>query len=586
MAINQYTGAGGRTGDPYGESDQFTLASQNTDGAALIYGQDNINVAPAGSYYMARMLFFEAGEHRIEAYGCDGVEIRVDDVTVVLRGDASQTYEPPATAVFNISRRNAFRLDAIYRKAYPRDEEGNLVDGYDRSGWVAFVIYDPRGAAVYHSNDEFWVWGRNPVPDDELSYGGGLDPNADDRLLLPAWVNQPNWEDGILETLEWKTWIGESESGAEQRAAQRRSPRRMIEARFTSWAQGQAAIHNAMLAAGRHKQLVPLWMHRARTTEDLPEQAVTIKADYRLREFKAGGLAIIRDPEELFVYEVVVIETLSDTEMSITIPLQREWPRGSVVEPLRVCRILDDPTLSQRTSMAVDGSVRFTQEEPETQRKDVSIYPTHPIDGLPILGLDNNWREDSAFGFQRPVYEFDNQAGVPVFFDVSNQSKRTINYRLLSRGRSDLDRLKSLLAYLSGRRNIAWLPTLADEVEVIETIDPDVAEVVVKKAGLTLYGASLQDTRRHIMFEMANGEVLFNQLISTRARPNAEVMVLADNFSEPYAPEDFAAIRFLSHARLAKDTIELQHHTDSDGVREVALPFVLLSNLREVGDEF
>ena len=115
MAINQYTGAGGKTGDPYGESDQFSLASENTDGAALIYCQDNISSAPAGEYYMARMLFFEAGEHRVEAYGCDGVEIRVDGVTVVLRPEASQTYETPATAVFNISRRSAFRLDAIYR---------------------------------------------------------------------------------------------------------------------------------------------------------------------------------------------------------------------------------------------------------------------------------------------------------------------------------------------------------------------------------------------------------------------------------------------------------------------------------------
>ena len=43
------------------------------------------------------------------------------------------------------------------------------------------------------------------------------------------WQVEPDWTNGITETLEWKTDILQSYSGAEQRIARRLSPRRTFE---------------------------------------------------------------------------------------------------------------------------------------------------------------------------------------------------------------------------------------------------------------------------------------------------------------------------------------------------------------------
>lgn len=571
MAVNEYYGPGGQSNSNYGGSDQYTLGSAKLSGAYFLFCQDDIAHAPVGEYYLARLMFLEAGQYTFKAFGDDIIRIEINGQQVLYQESAYRTYEDPAEGTITLTERGAVRVDVYYTQVPD-----------NTPSWAIFAIYDEDGTAVYVSRAEYWVCGGLPIDDDDLDPEGGEDPKSDTRLQLPLWLNEPNWENGMIETLEWKTWIGTSESSAEQRVAQRRFPRRSIEANFRGLDFKHSLLQQALVAAGRYQMLVPLWMYRTRLTQELTAQSTSVFGDFRFRQFVAGEIILLRNPEDFYDYELATLNEASDGELITTTPLQKAWPKHTYILPVRVFRIVDEASLTARSSRAVDATVRFEQDTIERQTVDISAFPLHPLDGLPVLGIDNNWRETPSLGYRRDVFAFDNEIGRPAYFDVGGQSQFAVNWMYSTYGRAELNFLRSLLYYFRGRLRICWVPSLTDDITVVETVRPLEGEVGVQRFGYAQYGAVDQDIRKNIVFVMKDGTIIFNQVVSSRTRGDVEYLTLADNLTQAYEPEDFLRVIFISRARLNSDSLEIKHHTDADGAQETALPFLQIDNLRQV----
>lgn len=407
-----------------------------------------------------------------------------------------------------------------------------------------------------------------------------MEDELDPRLSLPVWLQPPNWESGLLENWEFKTWVCTSEAEVEQRVSQRRFPRRTLDVPYRGFGIRSTLLQNLMAINGKQEWLMPLWMHKAKLTESVAEGAVTLKGDFRAKRFAAGELVLIRGVD-LFDFFVAVIEDSQDAAITVAQPMEKAWPKGCVLHPLRVFVAVDQASATARSGNAVDVTIRFEQRTPERHIPSFGSMPTHPVDGLPVVNLKNNWREEPSIQFSRQVFELDNQQAPPHYFDVGGQSALTSSWRLMTRGRDDLAEFISLLYYMRGRQNLVWLPTHTEDIRVIEQVIPEQGELVVARAGYAQYGVTGQDIRRDVVFFMRDGTLLFNRIVSARVVGDVERLVLADNLEQAYQPADFKRIAYVSHARLDTDSIEIQHHADSDGNQEVALPFRSFVNRRD-----
>lgn len=408
------------------------------------------------------------------------------------------------------------------------------------------------------------------------------DVAIDSRLELPVWLEPPNWATGLLEANAWQTWIGVSESMAEQRVAQRRFPRRTWDIPFRGFGYRQSLIQQMLVSAGRRQWLLPLFPYRSRLAEPAAEGSRQLLGDFTLRQYVVDELVLIRDPEDFYRYEIGILSAVSDAQVSLVEGLQFEWAADAEIYPLRVCRVIDDARATLRSAQVLDVTVRFEQDTIERQEIDVSDWERHPLDGYPILGIQNNWREDPTIQYQRDVDVLDNQQGRPHYYDVGGQSTLSTIWRVMTRGRQELNDLRSMQYYLRGQQNLVWLSTLSDDIEVVEQVVPADGEIVIRRVGLAQYGADKQEVRRDIIFDMVDGERIYGRMVSARTDGNTERIILADNLEVPYLPSDFKRVNFLVKARLATDRVEIKHYADADGAQETALPFLLLDNPRMV----
>lgn len=568
MAVNEY----------YNEDlAQYARGSSKLDGAYFLYCQPDIMNTPKGEYYLARKIFLEEGRYTVKAYGDDIARIKIENQQVLYASSESlgrnpyDTNLPPAEGTFRINQRGSVRLDAFYHE---------VPDG--TPSWIIFSIYDETGALVYASRSEYWKCGGLPIDDDQLDEDGGKDPLSDDRLLLPIWLPLPNWKEGIVERLKWLTWVGYSESNAEQRVANRRFPRREFDVDFLTQDYRRAVMEMGVAAVGQAEWLMPLWMNRVRLDSDAVVGTTTVFADTFLRQFRPGDVVVLRG-EQFFDYELSIINEMDDEHLVLTRPLRKTWAAGTWLYPVRVARITQDTSLTWHSSSVGETQVRFLQQEHERQEIDISQFPRHPQDGLPVLGLSNNWREAPTGGYQHHVHTTDYEIGKQIYFDVGGQAQQSLQYSWLTQRREGLDEMRSVLYYLRGKQNLVWIKTLTDDIRVVEQIDSEQGEMTIARIGYSQYAGDDQGIRKHIAIELWSGEILYNRVVSARGRGlNTEVLSLADTLTKDYLPEQIKRVCFISHARLSSDDLEIQHYTDIMGARDITMPFTLIENLRRV----
>ncbi|MCL6228962.1 hypothetical protein M4368_31510, partial [Pseudomonas aeruginosa PA103] len=123
---------------------------------------------------------------------------------------------------------------------------------------------------------------------------------------ITAWPFAPDWADGVQESLEWLTELLTSTSGVEQRRSLRLSPRRSFEAEFYAEGRERVLLDLSLAGWGGRIWALPVWPDIQLLASVTAAGALTVECDTRWRDFRAGGLALLRG-ESAFEYEVVEI---------------------------------------------------------------------------------------------------------------------------------------------------------------------------------------------------------------------------------------------------------------------------------------
>jgi hypothetical protein len=101
----------------------------------------------------------------------------------------------------------------------------------------------------------------------------------DERLSLPVFSVTPNWKDGVLEKIEYRTDIASSTTDAEQRRMTRLHARRSFEASFLREKSARARLDTFFSGHGNQDFLLPLWHDQIRLPESLIKASIVVPFD-------------------------------------------------------------------------------------------------------------------------------------------------------------------------------------------------------------------------------------------------------------------------------------------------------------------
>lgn len=398
---------------------------------------------------------------------------------------------------------------------------------------------------------------------------------------LPCWSYPPNWADGVLEALEWKSSVAISPKGAEQRRMLRLSPRRTIEFQVVGIGNGRSNVDLAVWSAGGTDWNMPLWWDYARLTAAASGSATTLFMDTTYSEFEAGGLAFVQGPDHE-TFDVVEIVSVAADRLNLVAPgTSRAWAAGTRVYPMRQAQLTDQPSLTRHNDNVATYSVSWVTTEKNVYQ---AVAPTETYLGYKVYREAPNETGALSVQWSRMLVTADNGFGLPYRVDTANYGFARQQHEFFINGRQEHVDFRKLLYWLRGRVRPVWVPTFSIDMRLTAPVTSLSSSLTIEKVGVAAYVHFGIDPdhpeyqypgRRHIMLHLRDGSAVF--AIMNNAVDNidgTETITLSAPVGVNIDPADIKRVSFIALMRLDQDRVEINHLTDAAGVAQSVVSWV------------
>lgn len=373
---------------------------------------------------------------------------------------------------------------------------------------------------------------------------------------VTAWSFAPDWSNGIVERIEWKTDLLQSFDASEQRGALRVGPRKSYE--FEAFFDGKARRYAEALAWGwgARPWALPIWPDGQDLVVDLPAGATAIAIETDARDFAAGALAVIM--VDAFAFEVLEVDAVNPGSLALKRQTTRSWPGTARIYPARIARIMDQVTLPRWSGQASGARVIFDVVGPVD-------HPAAPgatnYRGLPVLTDRPNWSGGFDVELARKLAILDNATGGRAFDDESGLPAVRQRMRWTLTTKAEQKAHRGLLHYLAGRTGSIWVPSWADDLVIAALIPSGSTAFDVEFCAYTRQLAQAVG-RRDVRIELVGGQVLYRRIVgSTEIDDDTERLAVDVPFAQDIAPADVVQVSFLTLCRGDADAVELAHWT-------------------------
>ena len=380
------------------------------------------------------------------------------------------------------------------------------------------------------------------------------------------WQVEPDWTNGITETLEWKTNILQSYSGAEQRIARRLSPRRTFE--FTILINGneRARFENKLAYVGGNSWYFPIFTDVTHLETDVDLNTTVLPCSTTGRDFVIGNKVLIKS-EINNINRAALLDVADVNENSITLinPLKSRFNAGACIYPVRLAVLTDVPELTRYNDDLLSAQIRFRIGEHNAFSNDISHLPIYR--NFPVLTMHPDWAESLKGRYERFLIELDNGSSIPSLLDTARLPFFVQEFRWFVTERIAQVELRKLFYYLNGCQKCMWVSSQSSDFNVV-FVDGRVIEV--ENVGFNEIG--LIPGRKDIAINLCNGDVLYRR-IETVAAVSDEIERLLLNDSINVNTEDILSVSFLTLCRLDSDSVSWEHVTDADGLANITCSF-------------
>ncbi|MGI4850621.1 MAG: hypothetical protein ACRYGR_01590 [Janthinobacterium lividum] len=399
----------------------------------------------------------------------------------------------------------------------------------------------------------------------------------------------------MTETLEWRTLISKTLSGAEQRIATRQYPRRTYEFTVIEWQAERAKIEMFLRLFGAYNFYVPMWADAAPLLEVNYGQDL-LAVDWRGMNFystQGSQLGLLIVWANSASYEILEIVSIDDDGITVDAG-GSTWPIGTLVMPLQLMRFADTPSQTLVSAVVSSGTFSFVSAEAafiSTQ----TIFSSYQalltggltFDNLPVYNVAPNDLDGPQNTYDRDTVELDSNTGLDRIIDVSGNSYRHQNYTAFITSPLLLGGLRYLLYNtLRGRQGAIWMPTFAaDFIIAADMINQYLNVYDTKYTSYASLGGPMLGMQ-HIRIVATGGRVFYFKILSSYQGGNLgtgyEVLVLNQGLVIPMT--EVVMISLVSMMRLDQDATSIVHQMPGGGMALAQMNFVdVLANILGAG---
>lgn len=385
---------------------------------------------------------------------------------------------------------------------------------------------------------------------------------------LTAWVMPPDWSSPVVETLAWLTDVQQAIDGSEFREPCRETPRRQWEFGVVTEGQDRQLMEAALYDWTSRNWVLPVWPDMVPLSGAVAAGSLSIAVITTGLDFATGGLAMLwTGPRN---YELVEVDVVSAGSLTLRHATASAWPVGARLYPCRTARLTDAPALTRQTDRLTTTSARFEAQEPCAWP---AIAPVASYLGMPVLEVRPNESTALAAAYGRQVVSMDSDVGLVFYDDITGRAFPTQSHAWLLAGTAARAAQRSLLYWLQGRASALWVPSWADDITLAQPLPSTATVLTVAWAGISRH-LYRQAGRRHVRIELFGGQVFYRAVVAAGEVDAAtEQVTISTSLGVAIDASMIRQINWLMLCRLASDTVQIAHITDTAGVASVAANF-------------
>lgn len=368
---------------------------------------------------------------------------------------------------------------------------------------------------------------------------------------LPIFSLRPDWSQGIMERLSWRTDVLQAQDASEQLRGTRRSPRRLWEFAVLAERNERRFVQHLAFGNGAGRWQLPVWTDGVPLSAALASGSTVVPVDTVGREF-APGFAVILG-EDAREAELLTVSGVTSTQLTVT-ATTRAWGVGAVVCPAVVARMDGAHALQAFTGDAGYGVARFNaaQANPMASTAPATIYRGLPVFDFPIVTP-----RDPVQAFDRTLEAWDDDIGIPAVFDLAGMPLPRQQLDVCAHGRTEIAQLRALLGWMDGMREALWLSTYQQDLRVLANIGSSATQITVAASNYTL-DVAMELNRRDIRIETWSG-ASYHRRITACAAPGdgTELLTIDSALGSAVNAIDVKRVSFLQLVRSDSDLFEL-----------------------------
>lgn len=388
----------------------------------------------------------------------------------------------------------------------------------------------------------------------------------------PLWPLTPNWKQNVVESLEFRTRVlGPTLTGLRQKRRMRIAPRRSFGFEVHPHHSSRRLLDNIRFAQGQNEWALPIWMDRQYLSASLVAGSSFIPCGTDGYDFSDGRYAVICKKSILLSdFELVIVDTVSPSGLTLLAPTSKVWPSGSCLFPVRLARLADGKNgLSLVNGEVSIFSVEMQVSEPCDWASHVFVDSYR---GRPVWEFDTDWSSRRDFSMDRITSIVDNDTAIPSYFDFPSKTFIGSGVFWRAKDRPWHSLVRSVLYALAGRYVSLWLPTYTNDLSLTSDVEGSSSSIRVEYCGYTLFSLG-REGRQDIRIELYDGSFYYRRILAAGEIGAEEQLVLDSPIGVSLLRGQVRRISFMSLVEQASDSVNITHLTDAEGVSTLPLVF-------------
>jgi len=367
----------------------------------------------------------------------------------------------------------------------------------------------------------------------------------------------------VAEELEFGTAVVPLGGGGEQRSSFRKRPRQAfrLEYLFDVDSTERRRWSNFLFGAQDRLVALPLLHEGIETSADAAIGATLISVPSTASiDFRIGGHVVVFSDADTF--DVAAVQSISPSQVTLATPTVNAYAAGATIAPVRFARI-DGVVTSARPPMGVVRvSVRY-----EVLENDVGA-PDGDLSGLPTLGTRVIFdrrnvmpRGDLNEAWAKNVTVIDNGSGIVRTLSDWDRNQHGFQLGFSSVSRAELWQTRELLYALRGRFSSFWVPTMQQEVVLVDGIAMNDDTLTVQGEGYLDFVRSRQ-SKATLRVTAVDGTVVVRTVISADVcdvDAGTEILTIDEPWPVTLELADVARVEWLELVRFASDLFQFDY---------------------------